>query len=141
MYQNTIYNFAFRFPPGTSISGVSAEKILFQLPFAPGANLLEKYLQVDVRPYTGSCTNALGWAPSASSNINTNGIEFLSESGSVIAPDRQSDWRSYSTIRNGNCISLALVMNSSTSGAVSFNYSAESAVLDAMLSTFGWTSP
>ena len=141
LYQNTVYNFAFRFPPGTSISGASAEKVLFQLPFAPGINLFEKYLQVDIRPYTGSCTNSLGWTPSASSNINTNAIDFLFESGTVIAPDRQSDWRSYSTVRNGNCLSLGFVLNSNASGAPSFNASAESAVFDAMLSTFGWTTP
>jgi hypothetical protein len=142
MYQNTVYNFAFRFPPGTSISGSSAEKTLFNLPITPGTSLLEKYLQVDVRPYGGSCTNPFGWMPNASSNFNINGIDFLFESGSVVTVDRLNDWRSYSVPRNGNCISLTFVLVSNASGAPApFNQQSESAVFDTILSTFGWTSP
>jgi hypothetical protein len=142
MYQNTTYGYFLRFPPGTTVTSSSVEKVIFNLPFAPNTNLLQKYLQTDVRTNSGSCTNPLGWTASASSTVTMNGIQYLFESGTVVNTYKQNDWRSYSTVRGTNCFSFSFVLYSNTSGAPApFNRTAESAVFDAILSTIGFTSP
>ena len=143
MYQNAVYNFSFRFPPGTVVNGVSPELTVLHLPFTQGTNLQDKYLQVDVRQAVGSCHNPLGWNPStASSPVMINGIAFLFEAGAEMSGDIVRDWKAYSTMRNGSCISLTFVMQSSNLiPAPQFDRQAESAVFDVILSTFGWTGP
>jgi hypothetical protein len=141
IFQDVSYGYTLRFPPAATLSSVSADRIIFYLPVTPGTNLVGKYLQIDARPLAGSCTNPLGWTASGSSTVTLNGSNFLTESGALVVNDQQTDWRTYSTSRNGYCVSLTSVLNSNPAGAPPFNPQYETAVFDAILSTFGWMTP
>ncbi len=143
-YTDTVYQFQFQYPLG----GQSSDAHIM-LPFVPGTNLSEKYLDVSVAPNASVCTSPLtsNYPPGSipSTPLTINGIAFVKESGSDGGVGQLHQWTAYSTLKDGNCISLSFVLHSTNAGNFPtpppvFDESAESAVFDQIMSTFGWLS-
>jgi len=122
--------------------------VVFALQAAPGTNLIEKAMEINVRPAAGDCKQSTygGGASAAPVHVSAaGGVDFLRETGSGIAAGNIYDWTSYSTVRSTNCITLTFVLHSSSSGVYStepapFDGAAESAIFDEMLNTFRFDS-
>ena len=122
--------------------------VVFALQAAPGTNLIEKRMEINVRPEAGDCKQSTygGGAAAASTTVSAaGGIEFLRESATGIAAGNIYDWTSYSTRKNTSCITLTFVLHSSSSGVyptepAPFDRAAESAIFDEMLNTFRFDS-
>ena len=121
--------------------------VVLALQAAPGTNLLEKRLEINVRPEAADCKQATyeGGGGAAPKTVSVNGVEFLREAGTGIAAGNIYDWTSYSTRKNTTCITLTFVLHSSSSGVyptepAPFDRAAESAIFDEMLNTFRFDS-
>ena len=143
-YTDTVYGFQFQYPLGSQSSDTH-----IMLPIAPGTNLSEKYLDVNVAQNASVCTSPLtsGYAPGSFTSVpvSFNGIAFVKESGSDAGMGQLHQWTAYSTMKNGNCISLSFVLHSTNPGNYptpppTFDESTETAVFDQILSTFGMLS-
>lgn len=143
-YTDTVYGFQFQYPFGGQTSDMH-----IMLPIAPGTNLNEKYLDVNIAQNASVCTSPLtsGYAPGSFTSVpvSFNGIAFVKESGSDAGMGQLHQWTAYSTLKDGNCISLSFVLHSTNAGNYPtpppvFDESAESTVFDQILSTFGWLS-
>ena len=118
--------------------------VVFVLPAAPGTNLIEKRMEINVRGTAGDCRQSTYGAETTGAgpeHITVNGIDFLHQTGSGIAAGNIYDWRSYSTTRASACITITFVLHASSSGVYSteppaFDEAAESQVFDALLNTF-----
>ncbi len=114
---------------------------MFALQAAPGTSLIEKTMEINVRATAGECKQSTyGAAAGTSSQVTVNGIDFLKEHGSGVAAGNIYDWTSYSTAKDGNCITLTFVLHSSSSGVyptepAPFDRAAESAVFADILNT------
>lgn len=146
-YVGATYHFQFQYPPEAQIGGAGEGAAHILLPFTPGTNLGEKYLDVTVMPNTTVCTSPLtnGYAPGSftSTPVTINGIDFIKESGSDAGAGNIYQWTAYSVLKNNNCISLNFVLHSTNPGNHStpppvFNEATESAVFAEIMSTFGW---
>ena len=120
---------------------------VFALQAASGTNLLEKRMEIDVRPAAGDCKQSTygGGASAAPTHVLVSGVDFLRETGTGIAAGNIYDWTSYSTVRRGYCITLTFVLHFASSGVYStepapFDRAAESAIFDEMLGTFRFDS-
>ena len=143
-YTDTVYQFQFQY----SLGGQTSDAHIM-LPFMQGTNLSEKYLDVSVAENASVCTSPLtsGYAPGSFTSVpvSFNGIAFVKESGADGGMGQLHQWTAYSTLKDGNCISLSFVLHSTNAGNFPtpppvFDESAESAVFDQILSTFGWLS-
>jgi hypothetical protein len=121
--------------------------VVFALQAAPGTNLIEKTMEINVRPAAGGCKQSTygGGAGATSAHVSVNGVEFLRETGNGIAAGNIYDWTSYSTQRQSTCITLTFVLHSASSGVhttepAPFDRAAESAIFDEMLNTFRFDS-
>ena len=141
-YTNTVYQFQFQYPPYGQTSNTH-----ITLPFAPNTNLSEKYLDVNVAENVSVCTSPLtsNYAPGSipATPISFNGIAFVKESGSDGGAGQFHQWTAYSTLKGTTCISLSFVLHSTNPGNYPtpppvFDETAESAVFDEIMSTFGW---
>jgi hypothetical protein len=148
-YTNQTYGFQFNYP-ATAVLTVSQNNLAhFNLPFAPGTNLSEKYLDVSVFDSVSSCVSPLGRGnPTVTSETVTtaNGLQFLKETGQDGAVGQFYDWIAYSIPKGTSCISLNFVMHSTNPDNYPvppplYNRDAESAVLSDMISSFNWTAP
>ncbi len=144
-YQDVKYNFQFKFPPGSSISSQSDNAGRVSLPFAPGTNLVEKYIDVSVADNATTCSSPAGAGNSAvtSQNVTINNIQFLQETGSDAGAGQFHDWVGYSTTKDTACISLTFVLHSTDPGNYTtppptYDKTAESSVFETIISTFGW---
>jgi hypothetical protein len=146
-YQNTKYNFQFKYPTGSTIVDQTDNSTRIDLPYTHGTLLASKYVNVTVVEGVTPCKNTVsgGGTPTSSGNVTINGITFLKETGGDSAAGNVYEWESYSAIRpNTNaCVSVAFVLHSTNPGAYPtppppFDKAAESAVFQTILSTFAW---
>lgn len=143
-YQNTKYNFKFTLPTGATIGSQTDNDGRVNLPFAPGTNLLEKYLIVNVSENANPCISpAVGGSTASTENVIINNIQFTRQTGQGAALSNFYDWVAYSTVRNNACISLAFILHSTNPGTHAtppplFDLNAESAVFTQIISTFTW---
>jgi hypothetical protein len=146
-YQNTKYNFQFKYPTGSTIVDQTDNSTRIDLPYTHGTLLASKYVNVTVVEGVTPCKNTVsgGGTPTSSGNVTINGITFLKETGGEGAAGNVYEWESYSAIRpNTNaCVSVAFVLHSTNADAYPtppppFDKAAESAVFQTILSTFAW---
>ncbi len=141
-YHDATGGFSIQHPPTWQRSDNGGYPVVFALQAAPGTSLIEKTLEINVRTTAGECKQSTyGGAVGASSPVTVNGVEFLKEQGSGIAAGNIYDWTSYSTVKDGDCITLTFVLHSSSSGVyptepAPFDKTGESAVFDQILHTF-----
>jgi hypothetical protein len=116
----------------------------------PDTNLSEKYLNLVVMTNATTCTSPFtsGYAPGSFTSVpvTINGIAFVKESGADAGAGNYYQWTAYSTLKDGNCISMGFVLHSTNPGNHAtpppvFNEAAESAVFGEIMSTFGWLVP
>src|SRR5215207_278917 len=145
-YTNSAYGFQFKYPPQAQIVGQSASSIKMNLPFVPGTNLREKYLEMSVVENVNPCRSPFGASgvPTPPETVVINGISFIKEIADEGAAGNRYQWVAYSTLRNNACISMGFLLHSlngfSTPPPV-FDKAAESLVFTQMMSTFEWIVP
>ena len=146
-YTNPTYGFEFNYPPQAQIVSQSNNALKMNLPFTPGTNLREKYLQMTVIENANPCQSPLSASSPPSSPTETvviNGISFLKQVGGDAGVGHLHEWVGYSTLKNNTCISMDFVLHSLNPGNYAtpppiFDKAAESAVFAQMMSTFAWT--
>lgn len=144
------YWFEFYYPPQGyyASNSMTDNRVRIILPFTPGTNLYEKYLDVTVVENSDLCRSPLA----TSSTLDTvgmafvNGIIFLQESGHDWTTETITRWFAFSTYRDNVCVSLDLVLHATNPDAVStpppfFDAIAEFAVLQQMVGTYAWLPP
>ena len=145
LYSNTKYAFAFQIPPSSSIASQSDTSGRVNLPFTPGTNLGEKYLEVRVVEGASVCKGPYSNPndPGLSTqNVTINGIPFLKEASTGNALSNIYDWTSYSTVKGNACVSLTFILHSTNPGVFQtppplFDKTAESAIFSTIMSTYG----
>jgi photosystem II stability/assembly factor-like uncharacterized protein len=147
LYTNPTYGFEFKYPPQAQIINQTANTLKLNLPFSPGTNLHEKYLEMIVRENVDPCRSPLATSSmlASSETVVINGISFLKETGGDGAAGNFYDWVAYSAPRNNACISMDFVLHSVNAGNYStpppiFDKAAESALFTRMMETFAWTT-
>jgi hypothetical protein len=147
-YVNTKYKFTFNVPAQGQISNQTDNSAHITLPFTPGTNLGEKYLDVLVTENATTCSSPLtqGYAPGSfqSQQVSINGQTFTKESGSDAGAGNIHDWTAYSILKGTTCINLSFVLHSTNPGNYStpppaFNSAAESSVFSVIMSSFAFT--
>lgn len=144
VFTNSKYGFQFQYPPqGQIVAGGNDNFTRINLPFAPGTNLGEKYLQVDVVENANPCRSPVAASSivQSSETVTLNGITFLKETGQEPAAGNLYQFVAYSTFRDNVCVSLSFVLHSVNPGNFStpipvFDYAAESAVFGQIVSTY-----
>ena len=146
-YSNAAYGFQFKYPPQAQIVDQSASSLKINLPFMPGTNLREKYLQMSVRENINPCLSplAMNGLPVPPEAVIINGISFLKQTAADAGVGHLHEWVAYSTPKNNACISMDFVLHSLNAGNFAtpipeFDKAAESAVFTQIMSTFGWAT-
>ena len=145
-YTNATYGFQFKYPPQAQVISQTSNSLRMNLPFTPGTNLVEKYLQTTIIENANPCQSPLSDTSPPGSPTETvviNGISFLRQTGGDAGVGHLHEWVGYSTLRNNACISMDFVLHSLNAGNFAtpipeFDKAAESAVFAQIMSTFGW---
>ncbi|MBU2609486.1 MAG: hypothetical protein KJ606_00865, partial [Chloroflexi bacterium] len=119
------------------------------LPFAPGTNLMEKYLEVNVTQNAFPCPSPnvnIESGSGGSQQILVNGIVFQQQNGVGAAAGNIFEWTAYSTQKANVCASLTFVLHSANPGNYLtppplFDKTAESKLFSSILATFAWLNP
>jgi hypothetical protein len=143
-YNNSVYGFTFRTPPGSTIgTGINNATRIF-LPFTSGTNLMEKYVDVTATENASVCNAGQSMT---SETVTINGIQFLKQTAMEGAAGNLYNWYAYSAYRPGTtvCVTMMFVLHSISPGAMetplpTFDLAAESAVIDTIMSTYAWTT-
>jgi len=149
-YENRACSFQIGLPPDSIVSTPDATTDRIDLPFAPGTNLQEKYLQVACRPAPPTCASPLaagyepGYLPSQPKQFN--GVNFTYQAAAEGAAGSLYQWSDYSTLEGGLCLSLSFVLHSTNAlnydpPLVEYDSVAESSVFEEMMATFQWVTP
>jgi len=146
-YVNPKYWFEFFYPREGhyASTGITDNHVRIILPFTPGTNLYEKYLDVTIVEDTDFCRSPLA----TSSTLDTvgmafvNGIIFLQESGHDRTAEIINRWFAFSTYRDNVCVSLDLVLRATNPDALStpppfFDAFTEMAVLQQVIGRYAW---
>ena len=144
-YTSEAYQFEFQYPPEGQVRTDQGGLVYIGLPVTPGTNLSSKYLQAGAEDGATSCT-ALPINPEPSVPVVFNGITFNKSTGEDVGAGQFRDWTNYYTLRGTTCISMGFVLHSGNIGAfptpiAQFDFEAESAVFNQIMSTFRWLSP
>jgi len=145
-FTNSKYGFEFKYPPGGQIVPGNTDNFArINLPFVPGTNLSEKYLEVIVVENANPCRSPLATSSilETSETVIINGISFLKETGQDGTAGHINKWTAYSTSRGNACVSLDFVLRAANPGVFPtppplFDEAAESAVFGQIVSTFAW---
>jgi hypothetical protein len=150
-YTNQRYGFGFTYPANGVITVSQDSFAHLNLPFTPGTNLVEKYLEVIVFENVATCSSPLARGAIAGSVTSEqvtamNGLQFLKESGQEGAAGQVYEWIAYSTSRGTACVTLNFVLHSTNPSNYPvppplYNKDLESAVLLDIVSSFNWTVP
>ncbi len=143
-YHDDTAGFSIQFPLTWRRQGNPGYPVVYSLPAAPGTNLIEKRLEINVSQNAGECrqsTYNIETESAPPSRVIVNGTDFLKEAGLGIAAGNLYDWTSYSTAKGLDCITLTFVLHSSSSGVYAtepapFDKAAESGIFDEILNTF-----
>jgi len=142
-FANLAYAFEFKYPPqGIIADGRTDNFARIDLPFAPGTNLSEKYLEAVVGENVTDCRSPLQ-TQDPGVTVTINGISFLKQTGEEGAAGSIYQWVAYSTLRNGVCVSLNFILRSHNPDVFPtpppvFDYAAESAVFGQIVGTYSW---
>jgi hypothetical protein len=145
-FTNSKYSFQFLYPKESQIlAGRTDNYARLNLPFAPGTNLSEKYLEVIVAEGAAICRSPLANSsmPGTSETVVINGITFLKETGEDGTAGHINKWTAYSTARNNACVSLDFVLRAANPGMFTtppplYDEVAEPAVFGQIVSTYAW---
>ena len=145
-YTNSKYGFQFRYPKeGQLLAGSTDTYARINLPFQPGTNLGEKYLQVIVAENANPCQSPLATESmlETSENVTLNGNFFLKQTGQDGSAGHIHKWVAYSTGRENACVSLDFVLSAANPGAFAtppplYNEALETAVYGQIASTYQW---
>lgn len=145
-YTNQRYGFQFTYPANGVITVSHDSFAHMNLPFAPGTNLVEKYLEVTVRENVSPCTSPLASSFGSQPVTGINGIQFVRESGQESAVGQVYDWVAYSTVNGTACISMNLVLHSTNpsndpASPPIYNKDLETAAFLDIVSAFRWIAP
>ena len=147
-FTNATYQFQFKYPPQSQIvSGGTDTFTRFNLPFAPGTNLSEKYLEMAVAENANPCRSPVAASSivETSETVTINGLSFLKEVGGDAGAGSLHQFVAYSTQKDNVCVSFSFVLHSHNPGFFAtpppvFDYAAESAVFEQIVSTYTWLS-
>jgi photosystem II stability/assembly factor-like uncharacterized protein len=145
-YTNQQYGLQFNYPPQAQIVNETSNSVKMNLPFIPGTNLVEKYLQLSVNENVDPCQSPLSDTSRPGSPTETvviNGISFFKQVGGDAAAGNLREWVGYSTQRNNGCISMNFMLHSLGAGAYQtpppvFDKAAESAMFTQIMNTFAF---
>ncbi len=144
-YSNTAFGFQFKYPPQAEISEEDFNALRMDLPFTPGTNLREKYLEMRAVEGADPCQSPLATRSrlETSETVVINGISFLKQTGGDAGAGNIHEWIAYSTLKGNLCVSMSLILHSLNAGNFPtpppvFDKAAESQVFTQMMSTFGW---
>jgi len=145
-FLNSKYSFQFLYPNGAQIlDGRTDNYARINLPFAPGTNLSQKYLEVIVAEDVSTCRSPLGTSSmlETSETVVINGITFLKETGQDGSAGHINKWTGYSTSRDNVCVNLDFVLRAANPGAFAtppplYDEAAETAVYGQIVSTYAW---
>jgi hypothetical protein len=147
-YFNPYYGFQFKYLPQAQIVDQDFNFLRMNLPYVPGTNLHEKYLEVIVAENATTCSSPLATQSmlTSSETITINGISFLKETGEDGGAGHLHQWIAYSTLNNNACVSLDFVLHSLNPGNFPtpppvFDFAAETAVFRDIVATFVWLPP
>jgi murein DD-endopeptidase MepM/ murein hydrolase activator NlpD len=143
---NNTYRFRFQYPQGAQIVGGGTDNSTrINLPFVPGTNLSQKYLQMTVAENADPCRSPLASSsiPQTSETVVINGITFLKETGEDGTAGHINKWTAYSTMKDNACVSLDFVLRAANPGVFQtppplYNEAAESLVFGQIVSTYQW---
>jgi hypothetical protein len=143
-YHDDLAGFTIQRPPTWQQVENGGYPIVYALEMGPGTNLIEKRMEINVRPEAAGCRQATygaGASIGTRLHVSLNGIDWLQETGGGVALGNFHDWTSYSTVKGPECITLTFVLHSSSSGVYStepaqFDKTAESAIFGELLDTF-----
>lgn len=148
-YRNESYGFQFSYPDqGQVAQGAGEGNARVDLPFTPGTNLREKYVQIDVQENLQECSGPLsqGSPPDVlqEGQETINGVSFQTTSASEGAAGNFYEWTSYSATRDGACISISFILHTTNplnypTPLPEFDKSSEAGVFAEIMSTFKWT--
>ncbi|HEX6036322.1 MAG TPA: carboxypeptidase regulatory-like domain-containing protein, partial [Anaerolineales bacterium] len=145
-FTNNTYGFQFSYPPGGQIvAGGTDTSTRIDLPFVPGTNLSQKYLQMTVVENANPCRSPLASSsiPQTSETVVINGISFLKETGEDGTAGHINKWTAYSTARGNACVSLDFVLRAANPGVFTtppplYNEALESEVFGQIVATYQW---
>ncbi len=141
------YGFEFQFPTGGTLSDNTAASARIDLPFTPGTNLTEKYLQLDVQENASPCSSPLaaGYDPGTvpTEPATFNGLQFTKQGGHDAGAGNRYDLTAYSIDQGGTCLSLSFVLHSfvpelKPTPPPVYDPAAELAVFMEIMNTFVW---
>lgn len=151
IYTNQRYGFKFTYPANSVTGALQDTYAHINLPFTPGTNLVEKYLDVTVFENVSPCTSPLtkGYAPgtvATQTQTTLAGLQFVKESSQEGAVGQTYDWVAYSISKGTACISLNFVLHSTNPlnfpvPPPTYNKDLESGIFWGVVSAFGWTTP
>jgi murein DD-endopeptidase MepM/ murein hydrolase activator NlpD len=144
-FTNSKYGFMFGYPGSSQIvAGGTDNYTRINLPFTPGTNLSEKYLEVSVAENPIVCQSPLASSGAQTSEtVVISGITFLKQTAADAGVGHLHEWVAYSTSRNNACVSLGFVLHSLNpdnfaTPPVVFDKAAESMVFGQIISTYSW---
>ncbi|MBN2118699.1 MAG: carboxypeptidase regulatory-like domain-containing protein [Anaerolineales bacterium] len=149
-FTNAAYNFQFQYPQEAQIlEGRTDNYARINLPFVPGTNLSEKYLEVIVNEGAIPCHSPLAVSSilETSETVVINDITFLKETGQDGTAGHINKWTAYSTLRDNACVSLDFVLRAANPDVFAtpiplYDEAAETTVFGQIVSTYAWlTSP
>ncbi|MCJ7622026.1 MAG: hypothetical protein MUO76_00875 [Anaerolineaceae bacterium] len=148
IYCNEPFGFALEYPPGAVLTETDFNAAKIELPFVPGTNLQEKYMEIVARLTNDPCFSPFDTQNQfdPSELVVINGLSFYKQSNSEGAMGSIYEWISYSTGKDGLCVSLSLVLHSTqplnypTPPPV-FDSVVETADFETIASTFRWLEP
>ena len=134
-YTNSYYGFEFKYPPQAQIISQQNNFARIDLPFTPGTNLKEKYLEVIIAENISPCQSPLATQSilQSSEAVTINGIPFLKQTGEDGGAGHLHQWIAYSTFRDNACVSLDFILYSLNPGNFPtpppvFDYAAETSL-------------
>ncbi len=145
-YVNSKYGFQIQYPQSAALTIQNDNAAHLTLPFANGTNLKEKILDILIREDLQTCRSLIASSSMlvTSETVTINNTSFLKEVGEDGAAGNLYQWVAYSTAKNNACISFELRLHSTNPGVYEtpppvFDYAAETAIIQNMLTTFGWS--
>lgn len=141
------YGFEVSYPAGSTIGEVREDYARIDLPFTPGTNLVEKYLEITASQGADSCVSPLaqGFEPAAvpTQQVSLQTLGFIRQEGREGAAGNHYQWVAYSTTRGDVCISLSFVLHSANpenfaTPPAEFDQKQESGIFDQVAATFRW---
>jgi hypothetical protein len=135
--------FSFCYPPDAVLEDIPPDGARIDLPVAPGTNLGEKWLDLIAIKGASTCdaSNFPSGNPVTTSTFN--GVDFLTDQGADAGAGSVYEWISYAAMSGDTCVRMTFTLGSGNPlmydpPIPEFDHDAETAVIDAILSTFQW---